>query len=173
MHHGMRRKRWNRERPRKVDLAMELSSKGYTVLHEREGLRLEAYLDSGGVLTIGLGHTTAAGPPIVTQGMTITEEEAEAIFRNDCNTFRAEVTYAVTAKMKQHEFDAACSLLYNIGSTNFLSSTFLARLNAGDHEGAAEALLWWNKPPEIITRRNGEHHQFVLAEYVARADEPA
>lgn len=150
---------------------MVLSDAGYEVLHEREGLRLEAYLDSTGVLTIGLGHTTAAGPPVVTQGMTITEEEAEEIFRNDCQTFRNEVSYAVTEPLAQHEYDATCSFLYNIGSTNFLSSTFLARLNAGDHEGAAEALLWWDQPPEIIPRRQGEYVQFTTGEYIARVED--
>jgi lysozyme len=152
---------------------MHLSSKGFNVLHEREGLRLEAYLDSTGVLTIGLGHTSAAGPPEVFQGMTITEAEAETIFRNDSKRFRDEVIDSVEAKLNQHQFDACCSFLYNVGSTNFLSSTFLERLNNGDMAGAAEALLWWDQPPEIITRRNGEHRQFVNGEYIARSETPA
>jgi lysozyme len=152
---------------------MILSEKGYETLHEREGLRLEAYLDTTGVLTIGLGHTSAAGPPKVYQGMVITEEEAEEIFRNDCETFRDEVALAVEVPLEQHEHDAVCSFLYNIGSTNFLGSTFLERLNLGDKVGAAEALLWWDQPPEVITRRNGEHRQFVNGEYVARAETPA
>ena len=147
---------------------MKLSDEGYRVLHEREGLELEAYLDSRGVLTIGLGHTSAAGPPMVTQGMTITEERAEEIFRNDAQRFRREVEHAVLAELKQHEHDAICSLLYNIGSTNFLNSTFLKRLNADDKKGAAEAMLWWNKPPEIMSRRRGEHAQFTEGRYVAR-----
>lgn len=150
---------------------MQLSDAGYEVLHEREGLRLEAYLDTTGVLTIGLGHTSAAGPPEVTQGMTITEDEAEAIFRSDCQTFRNEVIAYVTADLEQHEFDACCSFLYNVGSPNFLGSTFLERLNLGDKPGAAEALLWWNKPPEIITRRQGEYVEFRYGEYVPRVED--
>lgn len=152
---------------------MRLSDEGYRVLHEREGVRLKAYLDSTGVLTIGLGHTTAAGPPEVYEGMEITAARAEEIFRQDAQRFRREVEHHVLEAMSQHEHDAVCSFLFNIGSTNFIGSTFLKRLNAGDHKGAAEAMLWWNKPPEIITRRNGEHRQFVNAEYVARAESPA
>lgn len=147
---------------------MELSSEGFDVLHEREGLRLEAYLDSTGVLTIGLGHTSAAGPPQVYQGMTITEDEAEEIFHNDCQTFRNEVASSVTTELTQYEHDATCSFLYNIGSTNFLGSTFLQRLNAGDKAGAAEAMLWWDTPPEIQSRRRGEYEQFKNGIYVAR-----
>jgi lysozyme len=149
---------------------MNFSPEGFDVLHEREGLRLEAYLDTTGVLTIGLGHTSAAGPPIVYEGMTITEDEAEEIFRRDSETFRKEVEDQVTAEMTQYEHDATCSFLYNIGSTNFLSSTFLQRLNAGDKAGAAEAMLWWDQPPEVQSRRRGEYEQFKNGTYVARVD---
>jgi lysozyme len=147
---------------------MELSDKGFDVLHEREGLKLDAYFDTSGVLTIGLGHTSAVGPPEVYEGMTITEAEAEEIFHRDCDIFRKEVAHEVKVPLEQHEHDAICSFLYNIGSTNFLSSTFLQRLNAGDKAGAAEAMLWWNQPPEIIPRRQGEHAQFTNGKYVAR-----
>jgi len=100
--------------------------------------------------------------------MTITEDEAEEIFRRDCQTFRDEVAHAVHAEMVQYELDATCSFLFNIGSPNFLGSTFLERLNNGDKAGAAEALLWWNKPPEIQSRRRGEYEQFKNGLYVAR-----
>lgn len=145
-----------------------LSKEGYDVLREREGLVLEAYLDTGGVLTIGLGHTSAAGPPVVREGMTITEAEAERIFRNDAERFRREVMHKLKYELAQHQFDACCSFLFNIGSANFLASTFLKRLNKGDAAGAAEAMLWWSKPPEIMSRRRAEHAQFTRGEYVAR-----
>jgi lysozyme len=155
-------------------LKMRLSPKGFDVLHEREGLELEAYYDTAEppVLTIGLGHTSAAGPPKVYEGMVITEDEAEIIFRNDCETFREEVVESVKVELTQYEFDATCSFLYNIGSTNFLNSTFLRKLNEGDKPGAAEAMLMWNQPASIITRRNGEHQQFLYGIYVARAETP-
>ena len=44
-----------------------------------EGERLRAYRDSGGVLTIGIGHTG----PDVTEGMTITHEQAVTLFQKD------------------------------------------------------------------------------------------
>ena len=148
---------------------MKLSPEGYKVLHEREGLRLEAYLDTRGILTIGLGHTTAAGPPAVYEGMEITEARAEEIFRQDAERFRREVDHATAhLDLEQHEHDALCSFLYNIGSPNFLGSTVLKRLQAGDKKGAAEALLWWDKPSEIIPRRRGEYEQFLGRGYKAR-----
>jgi lysozyme len=101
--------------------------------------------------------------------MTIDVETAERIFHKDAQKFRSEVVHAVRADLEQHEFDACCSFIYNVGSPNFLGSTFLKRLNAGDKAAAAEALLWWNKPPEIISRRRGEYEQFKNGNYVARA----
>jgi lysozyme len=148
---------------------MKLSDKGRTVLADREGVRLTAYKDSVGVWTIGLGHTSAAGPPAVRAGMTITEERAWEIFRRDAQRFRDEADGLVQVPLAQHEFDALVSFVFNIGVPGFRKSTVLKRLNAGDYAGAGEALLMWNKPPEIMSRRRGEHKQFTQGDYVARA----
>lgn len=44
-----------------------------------EGLRLQAYRDSGGIWTIGVGHTG----PNVGMGLTITYEQAMVLFSED------------------------------------------------------------------------------------------
>lgn len=150
---------------------LRLSDEGEEVLADREGMRLEAYQDSVGVWTIGLGHTSAAGPPEVYAGMTITEDEAWDIFYADCETFRKEARALVTAPVEQYEYDATASFIYNIGTTQFSTSTFLERLNQGDYAGAAEAMLWWDEPPEVMSRRRGEHAQFSEGRYDARIDE--
>jgi lysozyme len=147
-----------------------LSEDGYKLIAEREGRELEAYLDSRGILTIGLGHTSAAGPPKVRQGMTITEKQAEEIFRRDAQRFRHECADSVKAPLHQYEFDALASFLFNVGSTNFRGSTALKRLNKGEYAGCAEAMLWWNKPPEIVSRRKAEVAQFLGNQFVARLD---
>jgi lysozyme len=148
---------------------LRLSDKGAAVIAEREGMELEAYLDSRGILTVGCGHTSAAGPPKVYQGMTITEEQAHKIFRDDNVRFRKECLHLVKVPLLQQEFDALASFIFNLGTTQFASSTALKRLNAGDYHGCAEAMRFWNKPPEIISRREGEVQQFMAGKYVARA----
>lgn len=145
-----------------------LSDAGIKVLAEREALKTTAYLDERGILTIGVGHTSAAGPPTVTQGMTITKAKALAIFRRDGQRFRRECIKLVTAPLHQHEFDALGSFIFNIGSTQFRSSTALMRLNALDYAGCGATMLWWNKPRSIISRRRGEVEQFLNGNYVAR-----
>lgn len=147
---------------------LHLSGKGYDVLADRESVELETYLCDSGVPTIGLGHTSAAGPPQVHAGMRITEAQAEEIFRKDALRFRQECVGLVKVPLHQHEFDALASWLFNIGSTNFRSSTALKRLNKGDYAGCAEAMLWWNKPPSVISRRRAEVEQFLHGRYQAR-----
>ena len=52
---------------------MKMTDRGRKLLMEREGCKLKAYKDSVGVWTIGVGHTSGAGPPQVRAGMTITQ----------------------------------------------------------------------------------------------------
>jgi lysozyme len=148
---------------------MKLSDRGRKLLMEREGCKLKAYKDSVGVWTIGVGHTSGAGPPVVKSGMTITQAEADAIFADDVAEFEAEVDQLLTGECEPHQYDAYVSLAFNIGGGAFASSTTLERFNRGDLAGAAEAILWWNKPPEIKSRRRGEHQQFLNLKHVARA----
>jgi lysozyme len=148
---------------------MKLSEQGRKLLMEREGCRLHAYKDSVGVWTIGVGHTSGAGPPPVHQGLKITQEQAEHIFMDDVDEFEREVNELIEHPAEQYQYDAFVSLAFNIGGGAFASSTTLQRFNMGNITGAAEAILWWNKPPEIKSRRRGEHQQFLNLQHVARA----
>jgi lysozyme len=140
---------------------MKISDAGVAVLREREGCKLTAYYDSVGVLTIGCGHTSMAGPPEVEEGMTITQEQADAIFDHDLNEFEAAVNNAISQPMTQAQFDAFTSICFNIGTGGFSGSTFVERFNAGDIQGCGEAILWWDQPSEIIPRRQGEYCQYL------------
>lgn len=139
---------------------MKLSSQGAKLLHDREGCRLTAYKDTAGVWTIGYGHTSAAGAPAVTSGMKITQAQADNIFATDIVKYEQAVEKAINLPMYQYEFDAYTSMCYNIGQSGFAGSTTVKKFNAGDRAGAAEAILMWNKPSEIMDRRRGSYYQF-------------
>jgi GH24 family phage-related lysozyme (muramidase) len=124
---------------------MTVSPAGRKAIRQHEGEVLTAYLDSVGVLTIGVGHTSAAGPPTVTKGMTITAAQSDEILSRDLKTFEKGVRAAVKVKLSQNEFDALVSLAFNIGVGAFSKSTLVRKLNAGDRAGAAEQFLVWNK----------------------------
>lgn len=136
---------------------MKASQTGINLIKAFEGLRLKAYDDGVGVWTIGYGHTG----PDVQPGMVITEEEAEALLRQDLDRFERAVSNALAVETKQAQFDAFVSLAFNIGSYAFQTSTALKRHNAGDLAGAAEAITWWNKAagrvwPGLVRRRAAE-----------------
>ena len=83
-----------------------LSDAGAKLIMDREGCELTAYHDSRGILTVGCGHTSDAGPPAVKEGMTITEEEAMQIFREDCRALSQRVPRAGDGPPHAYEFDA-------------------------------------------------------------------
>jgi lysozyme len=146
---------------------MRISDAGVDTLRNREGCELEAYVDSVGVWTIGVGHTAAAGPPEPKPGLCITQDQADALFDRDLNSYESTVNEVIVKRMTQNQYDAFVSICFNIGQSGFAGSTFAERFNLGDALGCAEAILWWNDPPEIIERRQGEYVQF-LGGYVAR-----
>ena len=151
---------------------MKTSQTGIDLIKEFEGLELEAYRCSAGVWTIGYGHTSAAGEPMVTPDLVITEPEADQILRHDLHDYEQAVLRSVTVPLNQSEFDALVSWTFNLGSGALSRSTMLARLNAEDRTGAAEALTWWVKAtnpntgesvtlPGLERRRNAEAELFL------------
>ena len=147
---------------------MKTSDRGVALIKAHEGLRLEAYPDPAhgwSVPTIGVGHTSAAGPPKVERGMKITEAGADAILRQDLAKFERYVTDAVKVPLNQNEFDALVSFTFNLGPGNLRSSTLLRKLNAGDRAGAADEFLKWTKAggktlPGLVKRREAERALF-------------
>ncbi|WP_157926073.1 MULTISPECIES: lysozyme [Methylosinus] len=149
-----------------------MSADGRATLIQREGFRTKAYRDSVGGWTIGVGHTSAAGEPKVTSGLVITKAQVDEILSRDLGQYEAAVSSAVRAPLTQGQFDALVSFCFNIGVGGFTKSTVVKRLNAGDYKGAADALLLWSKPPEIMGRRRSEREQFLAAPKASRAPAP-
>lgn len=145
---------------------MELSREGLMAIASHEGIVLRPYRDSVGVLTIGIGHTKAAGHPDPASFRgELTLSEALGLFRHDVSKYAAAVSRAVKVPLKQHEFDALVSWHYNTGAVG--KASLIKKLNAGDKAGAAKGLLDWRKPPEIMPRRRTEHAMFTKGVYPA------
>lgn len=142
-------------------ISYRMTPHGRALLSAREGVRLRAYRDSRGIPTIGVGHTTAAGIPPVVMGMTITPQQCDDILTHDLAKFEHILNEALHAvAVQDHEFDALLSIMFNVGP-HFAASTCIKRLVAGDRKGAAQHILDWEIPPEIIGRRHSEYVQFV------------
>lgn len=148
------------------------NASGLEIIKHFEGVRLKAYQDSVGVWTIGYGHTSAAGAPNVTAGLTISQAEAESILQKDLGIFEKGVTEAVTASVNDNQFSALVSFAFNVGLGNLRSSTLLKKLNGGDYNGASEEFLRWTfaggqQLPGLVRRRNAERALFRSENYQA------
>lgn len=148
----------------------QISSDGLTIIKHFEGRELRAYQDSVGVWTIGYGHTSAAGPPRVTPGMTITEQQAEDILRQDLELFETGVRDLVKVAINQDQFAALVSFAFNVGLGALAESTLLRKLNSGDYQGAANEFPRWVKAggqtlPGLVRRRDAERALFLSENY--------
>lgn len=143
---------------------MKLSNLGLDLLIEREGVRNEAYLDTRGIWTIGIGHTGYDVAP----GMVWDDEKVRSTFARDVGRFEMAVGSAVKVPISQNEFDALVSFAYNIGEMGMLNSWVVRELNRGFRGAAAAMFNNWHLPPEIIPRRNGEREQFRGTRFEAR-----
>jgi lysozyme len=146
-------------------MKMKTNDKGLEIIKYYEGLRTTSYYCPSGILTIGYGHTSAAGWPEVKVGMKISEAEAEEILKNDLQKFEEVVSDLVKIKLNSNQFSALVSFVYNIGPSAFKESTLLRLLNSGDFERAANQFKRWNKSGSkvlegLVKRRNAEEKLF-------------
>lgn len=125
---------------------MTINKAGLALIKEFEGFRANAYLDPVGIPTIGYGTTSAAGVGITVKlGMRISEAQAEMYLSAAINKFAAQIDPLIKVPINENERAAFLSLAYNIGPGAFAKSSALRKFNEGDKQGAADAILLWNK----------------------------
>ncbi len=89
---------------------MKVSGQGLDLLTQREGKRNNAYLDSVGVWTIGVGHTG----PEVNAYLNWTDAEVEAALAKDIEWCEEAIDEAVTVPLAQNQYDALASFAFNV-----------------------------------------------------------
>ena len=88
-------------------------------LMEMEGLRLEAYRDAAGVLTIGYGHTRG-----VREGDRISAYWAKELLKEDVEEVAQDVLSLGVART-EGQLDALTSFAFNVGFGRLCRSTLL------------------------------------------------
>ena len=138
---------------------MHMSQGGLdNLLKKFEGCKLKAYRCPANVCTIGYGHTSAAGAPEVTDGMTITQSRAEEILKVDILKYERAVEALVKVELTQNQFDVLVDFAYNAGVGALKSSTLLKKVNAGKFDDVPAELMKWTKGggkvlPGLVRRR--------------------
>lgn len=123
---------------------MKTSAAGRRFIEEWEEsgvAKTRAYNDGTGTWTIGFGHTTAAGPPAVHPGMTITPQQGDEILSADLHSVEIDVNRLVKPTLTQNQFDALVSFHFNTGALG--RSNVLRAINSGHRELVPEDLMAW------------------------------
>lgn len=149
----------------------DISLKGLVQLAGLEGISQRKYLDSVGVQTIGIGATVSDIPDIKSWpwNKELSLEEVLDLYRKSLKKYVTAVNNVLHVEIEQHQFDALVSICYNIGTGGLARSTFMKRINSGMSDYSIEsAIMLWNKPREIIGRRQKEANLYVSGIYSER-----
>ena len=141
---------------------MAIAQSTLDYITKEEGSRNKAYRDSKGLWTIGVGHLIKPDEQHLLTA-TLSDQEVKDLLKSDLKWCSEAVEGAVRVPLSQNQFDALYSLCFNIGPTAFRNSTVVRKLNAGDYQGAADAILMWNKPAVLEGRRKRERTLFLGA----------
>lgn len=125
-------------------------------LKKREGVRLKAYQDSGGVWTIGYGHTKGVKP-----GMTITKEQADAYLEQDMKT-HVDAALDLYANHSDKTKMLAADLAYNAGIGAIQPGSRFSKLaQAGEISASDYSKLYTTSKgvftPGLVNRRNATY----------------
>jgi lysozyme len=134
-------------------------------MKSKEGLRLSAYLDTGGILTIGYGHTGHDVLP----GSTITQEQADILFAEDVQRKAVQaIEYFIKVPLTQNQFDALVSFEFNTGALK-AGETIVSFINR--KVAPADVATWWKAhyitdaeghlEPGLLSRREYEANLFA------------
>lgn len=149
---------------------MDISVKGVQFITREEGEVLKAYRDSAGVWTIGVGLTSASGVIKPKRGMVISHDESQRLLHQALETKYVPAVQKILPVSAQHEFDAACSVVWNCG-TGALAWKWAKALAGGRIKESAE---WLRKTAVtaggkrlqgLVNRRAREARLIELGDY--------
>lgn len=147
-----------------------LSLRTHMEIITHEAIVLEAYKDSVGVWTWGVGVTNASGhrvhPRYLGKPQTITRvlEVYEWLVRTK---YLPEVRAAFhPVKLNEHQLAAALSFHWNTGG--IARASWVRSFREGNVTAARKQFMAWNKPAEIVKRRQAECDLFFDGKWTSR-----
>lgn len=111
-----------------------------------EGLSTTAYHDklANGLPTVCYGETEG-----VKMGDHYTKQQCLDMLAQKLPRYWYEIEKLIKVPLSDNEKIAYTSFDYNLGTAAFSRSSFLKKLNAGDHKGACEGMLVYNRTRSV------------------------
>lgn len=129
--------------PRFRVAALSLSAAGLIGIAGYEGYSATAYKDTGGIMTVGFGHT---GPEVKASTRTTVTEAMKTLGRDVGKTERAlQSCLGENVQLTQNEWDAYTSLAYNVGTGEICRSSIKRKLQAKQYREACKTILSFDK----------------------------
>lgn len=117
---------------------MNTSEKGLDLIKQFEGFKDYVYICPAGKPTIGYGHVVPSELIKSFQSTSpISIKQAEKLLKNDVTSVENIINSSVDVSLKQGQFDALVSLIFNWGASNFKASNGFVELNSGNYDDAA------------------------------------
>ena len=114
---------------------MICSDSGIELIKHFEGLRLTAYLCSGGRPTIGYGSTFYADGSRVNLGDVITLQQANELLMNFLSQLERDVSTLLNGiPVNQNQFDALVSFAFNLGTESLAQSTLFNKIKSNHND---------------------------------------
>ena len=160
----------------------KLSAAGKAEMEQFEGRRNKLYddatgktiaraADAKGFPTIGVGHLVKKGDTSY-DGKTLSDAEIDALFAADVK-WAEDIINGLGLPLKQNQFDALVSFVYNVGPgkkgvkdglitlRNGDPSSVLRNMRAGNIQAAGDSMLSWTRSagkvlPGLVKRRQAE-----------------
>lgn len=142
----------------KVDIGIKSST--IYLLKQLEGVRHTAYDDGYGNMTIGVGHYIKPDESKLYYA-TLSQKQVNDLLKRDMEPCERVLKNKLDHPINQSQFDALMSFCHNVGPDRFAGSDVFKYVNLGETKKAADALLTWNKPREIVKRRQKERKLFL------------
>lgn len=118
------------------------------LVREFEGCRLQVYLDSAGLPTIGIGHLIRPGESFTS----ITQEQAEDLLRQDMQQAVRSVLRLINRPLTDNQYAALLSFTFNAGGGALQSSTLRMKCNRREDYAVPAEFLRWDKVKDPKTK---------------------
>jgi lysozyme len=160
-----------------IHQATTLSERGLRFIAIQEGFKNHLYNDSADHCTIGYGHLVSLNKCSQSSeasqfSMGITKQGAESLLWQDAQEKIGDVRELTSVGLKQNEFDAITSFVFNVGRENYKISDLRKTLNEGHYFFVPPLFFHFTRagtdPNALRSRRQDESRLFEFGIYIAR-----